>query len=397
MSQTVRPLLFVPRYWPGVGGAELHSRRLAQELSLQVAVEVARCCSDEAGPTDLAFASAQAGCTRDGEMLVHTIAPAPGWRGALETLASVAPKSRLARGLYSRIARSQAAESFRKIATEANVLHAIYNGFTPGAQALQGLKRPFVWTPLAHTTKQEGTAWSSSQFLSLYRKADALIAMTEYEQEWLIDRGASPSRVHVCPMAPLFATDVPQPLEFRARHGLNDKPFVLFLGRSTEYKGYGAILEAAQTVWSRNPEAHLVFSGPVTTQARERFNQSNDPRIIVTGPLSDADKKSALAACSLLCVPSTEESLGVVYLEAWSFEKPVIAADIPAMHSVVSSGHDGLVVRPDGGSVAGAINELLERPSWAAELGRNGASKVDRQYNWASIADAHLKIYRSVV
>ena len=57
----------------------------------------------------------------------------------------------------------------------------------------------------------------------------------------------------------------------------------------------------------------------------------DEPRIRHLGVITDAEKSSALAACSLLCVPSTEESLGVTYLEAWSFGKPVVAADIPVL------------------------------------------------------------------
>lgn len=397
MSSPIRPLLFVPRYWPGVGGAELHSRRLAQELSRQVPIEVARCCSEETHATDLAFAYAEAGCVRDDEMLVHTLAPKPAWRGVARALAAAAPRSRLARGAYGRLARALAHASLGDIAGEATVLHAIYNGFTPGAQAMQALGRPFVWTPLAHTTRPDGTAWSSSQFRDLYKKADALIAMTEYEREWLIKQGAASSRVHVCPMAPLFASDVPKPQEFRARHDLGDHPYILFLGRMAEYKGYAALLDAAPTIWARHPDTRLVFAGPITDAARARFDKVDDPRVVIAGPLSDADKKSALAACTMLCVASTEESLGVVYLEAWSFEKPVIAANIPAMQSVIESGQDGLIVEQAHMPIADAVNTLLERPTYAADLGRKGARKVEHQYNWASIADTHMKIYQSVI
>ncbi|MBO6798549.1 glycosyltransferase family 4 protein [Maricaulis sp.] len=397
MSHPVRPLLFVPRYWPGMGGAELHSRRLAQELALQVPIEVARCCDEEARPTDLAFAYAEPRCVRDDDMLVHTIAPANSWKGGIRLLAEASKRSRIARGVYGHLARRLARSSFQNIADGATVAHAIYNGFTPGAQALQALGKPFVWTPLAHTTKPTGTAWSSPQFRALYRKADALIAMTDFEREWLIGQGASPSRVHVCPMAPLFAEDVPEPQLFRENHALGEDPFILFLGRTAQYKGYGTVLEATPRIWEQHPTARFVFAGPVTSEASALFSQHQDPRILVTGPLTDADKKSALAACSLVCVPSTEESLGVVYLEGWSFEKPVIAADIPALQSVIESGKDGLLIEPSTLAVANAVAELLGRPSWAAELGKNGARKVERQYNWASIADAHLKIYQSVI
>ncbi|MFY0637808.1 glycosyltransferase family 4 protein [Maricaulis maris] len=397
MTGPIRPFLFVPRYWPGVGGAELHSRRLAQELVRHVPIKVARCCSTEDIPTDYAFASARPAHARDGQIEVETISPSAPWQPLLQPLARASGQSRIARAVYGRAAAVAAAGRLRSAAERASVVHAIYNGFTPGAAALQSIGKPFVWTPLAHTTKPEGTAWSSPGFRRLYRAADALIAMTEFERDWLIGQGAASSRVHVCPMAPLFGTSMPDPKAFRARLGVGEAPFILFLGRTAEYKGYRTILAAAEQVWATHPDARFVFSGPITPEAELAFAAHEDPRIIVTGPISGADKKSALAACTLLCVPSTEESLGVVYLEAWSFEKPVIAADVPAMRCVIDHGQDGLVVAQDGKAVAQAIMDLLERPDQARRLGRTGARKVESDYNWAAIAEAHLRIYGSVL
>ncbi|WP_291842275.1 glycosyltransferase family 4 protein [Maricaulis sp.] len=397
MTRPIRPFLFVPRYWPGLGGAELHSRRLAHELARHVPIEVGRCCSTEEAPTDFAFATARAARIEDGDVAVHTLAPAGAARALLSPLAKAAPKSRLARLLFARAARAVITEPFRRLVGNASIVHAIYNGFTPGAEALQSLGQPFVFTPLAHTTKPDGTAWSSPGFKHLYRKTDALIAMTEYEREWLIGQGAQSSRVHVCPMAPLFESDVPDPVALRARFELGEAPVILFLGRTAEYKGYRTLLDAASQIWAQQPEARLVFAGPVTPEAEVAFRSRPDPRIIITGTLSGADKKSVLAACDLLCVPSTEESLGVVFLEAWSFDKPVIAADIPAMRSVIEDGEDGVLVRQDATAVATAITDLLGRPSRAKRMGQQGARKVDAQYNWAAIADAHLRIYQSII
>ncbi|MBR9825707.1 MAG: glycosyltransferase family 4 protein [Alphaproteobacteria bacterium] len=397
MITPLRPLLFVPRYWPGIGGSELHSRRLAQELALHCEVNVARTCSTETIATDYAFAEAKPARQMDGRIPVSTIAPPGAWQPALRSLARLAETSRPARFLYGRAARACAKASLRPLTEGADVVHGIYNGFTPGVEALRSFGKPFVWTPLAHTTKPTGTAWSSPGFKRLYRKADALIAMTEYEREWLIAQGAQSSRVHVCPMAALFEEGVPDPAGFRTRYGIGDKPMVLFLGRTADYKGYRQLLDAAPAIWRRHRDVHIVFAGPVTDAASEAFAACKDPRLIIAGLVSGEEKKSALAACSMLCLPSTEESLGVVYLEAWSFEKPVIAADIPVMRSVIDAGADGLLVPQEAAPIAQAILQLLDNPRRAEAMGARGALKVDAEYNWARIAADHLKIYNAVL
>ncbi len=397
MNAALRPFLFVPRYWPGIGGAELHSRRLAQELALHCQVSVARTCSSEDVETDYAFATAEHAEVFDGDIPVTTIAPGKTWRGVLNPLAQLSGRNRFVRAVYGRLACTAAAESLRPLVGNSDVVHGIYNGFTPGADALQSLGKPFVWTPLAHTTKPEGTAWSSPGFRRLYRKADALIAMTEYEREWLIGQGAQPSRVHVCPMAALFDEGVPDPAGFRARHGIGDAPMVLFLGRTASYKGYRQLLDAAPAIWRRHPSVHLVFAGPVTAEAAAAFKAVDDRRLIIAGHVTGQEKKSALSACTLLCVPSTEESLGVVFLEAWSFEKPVIAADIPVMRSVIADKRDGLLVPQTPAPIAQAILRLLDNPRMADAMGVCGGRRVEAEYNWARIAADHLKIYNSVV
>ena len=70
---------------------------------------------------------------------------------------------------------------------------------------------------------------------------------------------------------------------------------------------------------------------PRTPFSQKFFTQQPpDPRLIELGTVDLQQKTNALAACTLLCLPSTQESFGGVFTEAWSFEKPVIGANIPA-------------------------------------------------------------------
>ena len=59
--------------------------------------------------------------------------------------------------------------------------------------------------------------------------------------------------------------------------------------------------------------------------------------------VSEDEKQDALSACDVLCVPSEGESFGMVYFEAWAYEKPVVALDLPALRDSLggsSGGHE---------------------------------------------------------
>ena len=388
----LKPLLLVPRYWPHMGGAEMHTRRLVAEmLELGARPTVIRICGDHGRPTDYAYPWTRPERLDDGGVTVIQPGAPRGMRSVLRTLARLSPKSRLARGLYGRLAEIALLRALGPIARDYDVVHAVYNGFTPLARAAARLDKPFIFTPLAHTHAPEGTAWSSSSLKSLYARADALVAMTEYESDWLAARGGSGDR-YVVPVAPLLHPERPKPETFRDRHGLPSGPIILFLGRLSESKGYHTLAEAMRHVWTERPDAQLVFAGPAGRRARARL-ATFDPRLHVVGVLSDAEKNAALAACELVAVPSTQESLGVVYLEAWSFAKPVIAANIPVMRSVVSHGVDGLLTDPSPTPLAHSVLKLMADPECAAAMGRAGQEKTARRYSWRRAAEDLLDIY----
>ncbi len=394
----IQPAILVPRYWPAMGGAEQHARALVHALPETVRPRVAKICSHSAHPTDTAYAFSEPEIFDDEGVQTHQLAPSALAGLALRALARHATDNRYSRGAFRKIAQLALRANLSRSLAGADLNHVIYNGCTPLAEAAAASAKPFVFTPLAHTTKPEGTAWSSPGFKRLYARADAVIAMTEYERQWLIDRGAHAKRTHVVPMAPLLdETVVPAPDGFRRTHKIGDAPIVLFLGRMADYKGYQAILDARHDVWRHHPDTRFVFAGPPTAQSDLAFaGLTEDPRIIHLGCVEEAEKQSALAAATLVCVPSTEESLGVVYLEAWRFSKPVIAARTPVMSSVVDEGDDGLLTDPVGWKIAKAVNSLLSAPIMADAMGEHGRTKVQQTYTWDRSAAKLAEIYRDV-
>ncbi len=252
---------------------------------------------------------------------------------------------------------------------------------------------PFVLTPVHHP--RWGT-WLHRQYHALYRRADAVIALTDGEKQALIRLGVPEKRVHVTGMGPVLAPTY-DGQRFRDEYGLGADPMVLFLGQKYRYKGVGEVLRAAPLVWQRWPETRFVFIGPRTPFSRRLFGDVADQRILELGTVSLQAKTDALAACDLLCVPSTQESFGGVFTEAWSLGRPVIGADIPALRSVIDNGHTGLLVDQQRRAIAQAVLTLLEQPQLRDQMGREGRKKVDRCYSWPRLAQLTEAVYEQVL
>jgi glycosyltransferase involved in cell wall biosynthesis len=107
-------------------------------------------------------------------------------------------------------------------------------------------------------------------------------------------------------------------------------------------------------------------------------------------------KTDALAACDLLCVPSSQESFGGVLVEAWMLGKPVVAGPAPAVRAVVTESHDGYLVSQEPGAIAERILYLLDRPSLRQEMGQHGRAKAEARYTWPILATQTEAVYERI-
>jgi glycosyltransferase involved in cell wall biosynthesis len=319
-------------------------------------------------------------------------------RRALTGLAAVCPRLRLARPFYELLLFHGLRHRLVPHVQESRLLHVYGNGFSSvmllARRMARSLRIPLVITPFWHLGRPTLLSPRSIIMPAVCRSADAVIALTALERQRLIDHGVRPERCHVITGGPVLGRAA-DPEGFRRRQGLGTAPMVLFLGRHWIPKGYRCTAAAASLVWRHFPDTRFVFIGPTSGESIEFFRRCHDPggRLILLGEVSLEDKTSALAACDLLCVPSADESLGLVYLEAWAMGKPVIAGRIPVLETVVDDGVDGVLVDHDPTSVAAAISRLRGDPHRARSMGAAGAAKVKQRYQWSIAADRLSRLY----
>lgn len=237
------------------------------------------------------------------------------------------------------------------------------------------------------------------------RAADAYIANTSWEADYVLARGASADRVHAVgvgvDMAPYEGLTT---RDARFRLGLPPGPVVGFIGQIAAHKGVDALLQAMPDVWKAHPDTTLIIAGGRTlfTPHVEATVASWPPqwrgrtRVWVDFPSSR--KALLFAALDLLAYPSGYESFGIAFLEAWAAGKPVIGTTNGAIPAVVADGETGLLVPyQDAGALAHAIRQLLDQPAAAAALGAEGRARTLARYTWPHIAARFREIYTAVL
>jgi glycosyltransferase involved in cell wall biosynthesis len=288
------------------------------------------------------------------------------------------------------------ADRFVDLAESADLIHNCRIGREPLTAASLELARrrdiPFVLSPVHHP--RWGT-WLHRHYHRLYRAADAIVALTRGERDLLVKLGVDARRIAITGMGPDLAPHG-DGAAFRAVHGLADDPIVLFVGQKYAYKGVEALLQSAQRVWKWAPEVRFVFIGRPTRETAPLLRDL-DRRIVNLDVVDLQTKTDAYAACDVFCLPSTQESFGGVYTEAWSFGKPVIGADIPAVNDVIDDGVNGFICPQAAGPLADHLIQLLGDSALRASMGEAGRRKVAAQYTWNRIAERTTALYQRLL
>lgn len=234
----------------------------------------------------------------------------------------------------------------------------------------------------------------------IVKGASRCIAVTELECKQFVDYGIDRSKIVLLPngIHPDHSL-VPMPDNFRARYGLESNCILLFLGRLSPIKGPDLLLSAFAKISIMFPTCQLVFAGPdselgPSLRSNTKANGLSH-RVIFTGYLSGQDKEDALAAADLLVVPSRQEAMSLVALEAGLRGTPVLLTDQCGFDEVERVG-GGLVVSVNDDALASGLQALLSDPELLARKGSNLREVVLKSYTWDGLTQNILQLYKEL-
>jgi glycosyltransferase involved in cell wall biosynthesis len=297
----------------------------------------------------------------------------------------------------------------KALVREADVVHLMGHWTLLNALvAREALKqhKPYIVCPAGALPIYGRSHWIKSLYnllagRQLITEAQACVAIAENEFEHFSAYGVDSRRVTLIPNgvdpADFNAADDDG---FRQRFGLPSNPFILFLGRLNSIKGPDLLLNAFSAAAAAHPDVHLVFAGPdggmlesLRTNAR---HTTIAERIHFIGPLHGTDKAHAYHAADLLAVPSRQEAMSIVAIEAGICSTPVLITDQCGFNNIGASG-GGLVV---SANISGLTHGLLTLLAAGERLPTMGAAlyRFTRDhYLWKNVVNRYIDLFDRVL
>jgi glycosyltransferase involved in cell wall biosynthesis len=196
------------------------------------------------------------------------------------------------------------------------------------------------------------------------------------------------------------ASVVPMPVatELFSPGDTRDGQSLLFVGRLTPQKGVEHLLHAMSEM-KNLVSLDVVGDGPSRSSLEQLSRELGlEPRIRWHGQLQQSELPRFYQRAAAVVVPSADEGLGLVAVEALLCETPVVAFDSGGLRDVVQHGKTGLLVEPGNPTaLASALDGLLALDGRGRDLGRAGRLYALSAFAPESSARRYAEIYRQVL
>ena len=232
-------------------------------------------------------------------------------------------------------------------------------------------------------------AFSRPAFRHVLHRSAAVTAVSR----WLASEAqqvVSAPKAIIAPMP--VATDLFSP------GGARQTDRLLFVGRLNKQKGIELLLQAVSRV-SRPIHLDVVGDGEDREKLQELAGALGiADRVRWHGALPQPRLADFYRGATALVVPSVEEGLGLVAVEAQLCETPVIAFDSGGLPDIVQHDRTGILVTSiDATALAAAITSLLDRPDRGAALGAAGRLHALATFAPESVAKRYTDVYNSAI
>ncbi len=238
------------------------------------------------------------------------------------------------------------------------------------------------------------------------RKAEKCFSVSRVWQEFLyseyeLEAGIVPNGVS---LRRFSAEPVARDLTLRAQLGLGDGPVFLAIGGVEPRKNTVNILHAFKNLPAEFPAAQLVILGGAslldhgtykTLFQAELAASGVGARVLLTGPVADADMPSFYRITDALVFPSVKEGFGLVVLEALATGTPVVVSRIAPFTEYLTEADCDFADPIDPVSIAHAMVRAVSVEGSARA--HHGRQCVAVRMGWDKSAARQLALYETAL
>jgi sugar transferase (PEP-CTERM/EpsH1 system associated) len=228
----------------------------------------------------------------------------------------------------------------------------------------------------------------------------AIVAVGHQVQEFLVrEVGLPPSKVRVIRNGVDTERYSPQTRVPRTALGLRSEDRLIgHVGRLEAEKDQQALLRACRIVFAACPDVRLVIVGDGTKRRDLEQTAASlgiAERVDFLGVRDDVN--DLLPHMDVFVLSSVNEGLPLALLEAMACARPVVATAVGEIPRVIRDGVTGVTAPPgDPARLAASIRAVLDRPAWAAEMGRSARQQVEETFSLALTIRQYQDVYDSL-
>jgi glycosyltransferase involved in cell wall biosynthesis len=178
------------------------------------------------------------------------------------------------------------------------------------------------------------------------------------------------------------------------------EPIILYVGSLIERKGVSYLVAAMPGVLKSLPQHRLVVvgDGPDRPLLEQQVTTLGlEAHVQFEGFLSQAKVKEWMSRASLLVLPSLEEGLGVVLLEALASGVPIVASDVGGIVDVVTDDVGVLVPSGDSTALMKGICRVLTDRDGLQKRRRLARERAVAIYDWNRISERYTQVFQTAL
>ena len=237
----------------------------------------------------------------------------------------------------------------------------------------------------------------------IVRNADIVIAVTSGELPHFASYGILQKKIAVIPNGvgrDNLYKPAEEDFEILNKQGLKGKPFILFMGTLAHIKGPDLLLRAFCDAMETLRPYHLVFVGPdrgMLSELKEIVERCNAPdRIHFLGYLGGVEKAIMYHASKLLVIPSRQEAMSIVVLEAGITRTPVLLTDQCGFNEIANF-QGGMVVPATIEGLKNGLTTILKDEGKMNIMGENLYQFTCKHFAWDMIIQRYITLYTQVL
>lgn len=174
---------------------------------------------------------------------------------------------------------------------------------------------------------------------------------------------------------------------------------IVVVGRLVPYKGHQFVIDAVDILKEKHPDILLVVVGDGWFKdiLKEIVAKKNlDKHIIFAGYQKNVTEY--LLDSDIMIISSIAEGFGIVLLEGFSAEIPVISFDVPAPNEIIEHGKTGLLALPKSvEDLAYHIDKLLSDRDKGKELAKEAKAKLLSYFNLDRMVNETIDFYKETL